>query len=59
MKGVNMLSFIFGLFVGVVATILALALCKSAGRCPYQDDTGTCEFARKYERRVNNDTHDG
>jgi len=47
-----MLSFILGLFTGTVATIFVLALCKSAGRCPYQDDTGTCEFARKYESQI-------
>jgi len=43
-----MLLFIFGLFVGVVATILVLALCKASGKCPYQDDTGTCGFATSF-----------
>ena len=43
-----MLSFIFGLFMGVVATIFALALCKASGKCPYQDDTGTCDFATSF-----------
>jgi len=49
MKGVNMLSFIFGLFVGVVATIIfVLALRKASGKCPYHDDAAPCDFATSF-----------
>jgi DNA-binding phage protein len=28
--------------VGATAMLFALALCQAAGRCPYQDDDGSC-----------------
>jgi len=46
-----MITFILGLVTGFMVALFVLALCKAAGRCPYQDDTGTCEFARKYEMK--------
>jgi hypothetical protein len=35
-------GFFIGSLVGATAMLFALALCQAAGRCPYQDDDGSC-----------------
>jgi len=40
-----MITFILGLVTGFMVALFVLGLRKASGKCPYQDDTGTCDFA--------------
>jgi len=46
------LGLILGIVVGSITAIFTLALCKASGRCPYQNQDGSCDIAGYYLKNI-------
>jgi len=41
------LGLICGIIAGSITAIFTLAICKASGRCPYQNQDGSCDYLKE------------